>query len=99
TLGDHDLVMLDLGANTECDAQNLLQFAVMGAAYSRTVVGLPRPRVRLLNIGSEEGKGTGELRDAAALLRAASHPNLSFDGFIEADRLGRGEADVIVSDG
>src|SRR5688500_2654139 len=57
SLGPTDLVMLDLGANTECDAQNLVQFAVMGAAYARTVHGLVKPRVRLLNIGTEELKG------------------------------------------
>ena len=71
SLGAHDLVMLDLGANTECDAQNLVQFAVMGAAYARTVLGIAKPRVRLLNIGTEELKGTGELKEAAALLREA----------------------------
>jgi glycerol-3-phosphate acyltransferase PlsX len=99
TLGDNDLVLLDLGANTECDARNLVQFAVMGAAYARTVMGLQRPRVRLLNIGTEELKGTEELRDAAQALRDAGHLPLQFDGFIEGDRLGRGEADVIVTDG
>lgn len=99
SLGDNDLVMLDLGANTECDTQNLVQFAVMGAAYSRTALGLEEPRVRLLNIGTEELKGTDALRDAAALLRETSDLPMRFDGFIEADRLGRGEADVIVSDG
>ncbi|WP_380872859.1 phosphate acyltransferase [Sphingomonas sp. DBB INV C78] len=99
TLGDNDLVMLDLGANTECDARNLVEFAVMGAAYSRCALGLERPSVRLLNIGTEELKGTDELRDAAARLRAEGHLHLRFDGFIEADRLGRGEADVIVTDG
>ncbi len=99
SLGDNDLVMLDLGANTECDSQNLVQFAVMGAAYSRIALGVVTPRVRLLNIGTEEMKGTEELRDAAALLRETSDLPMSFDGFIEADRLGRGEADVIVSDG
>jgi glycerol-3-phosphate acyltransferase PlsX len=99
TLGKHDLVMLDLGANTECDARNLVQFAVMGAAYARIVHDLEAPSVRLLNIGTEELKGTGELRDAAALLRAADHLPLRFDGFIEANALGSGEADVIVSDG
>ena len=99
TLGDNDLVLLDLGANTECDARNLVQFAVMGAAYARTVMGLQRPRVRLLNIGTEELKGTEELRDAAQALRAAVDLPLQFDGFIEGDRLGRGEADVIVTDG
>jgi fatty acid/phospholipid biosynthesis enzyme len=60
TLGDNDVVMLDLGANTECDARNLVQFAVMGAAYARAAMDLDRPRVRLLNIGTEDLKGTDE---------------------------------------
>src|SRR3546814_13274410 len=64
TLGENDLVMLDLGANTESDTQNLVQFAVMGAAYARSALDLERPRVRLLNIGTEELKGTGEIREA-----------------------------------
>src|SRR5690348_16869802 len=71
TLGETDLVMLDLGANTECDAQNLVQFAVMGAAYARCVLTIANPRVKLLNIGTEELKGTDELKAAAALLREA----------------------------
>ncbi len=99
TLGDNDLVMLDLGANTDCDARNLVEFAVMGAAYSRLALGIASPRVRLLNIGTEELKGTDELKDAAAQLRAADYLRMNFDGFIEADRLGRGEADVVVTDG
>src|SRR3546814_2908264 len=65
TLGENDLVMLDLGANTESDTQNLVQFAVMGAAYARSALDLERPRVRLLNIGTEELKGTDEIREAA----------------------------------
>src|SRR3546814_9752631 len=73
TLGDNDLVMLDLGANTECDTENLVQFAVMGAAYARTVMGLERPRVKLLNIGEEDLKGTSELKEAATLLRGATY--------------------------
>ncbi|GAA4023936.1 phosphate acyltransferase PlsX [Sphingomonas swuensis] len=99
TLGAHDCVMLDLGANTECDAQNLVQFAVMGAAYARTVLGLKRPRVKLLNIGTEELKGTGELKDAAAMLREADYLPLKFDGFTEGDQLSRGNVDVVVTDG
>lgn len=100
TLGDNDLVMLDLGANTECDARNLVQFAVMGAAYSRIVTGRDAPRVRLLNIGTEETKGTGEIQAAAAQLRAAAADlSMQFDGFTEADKLGRGDADVVVTDG
>ena len=80
TLGSHDCVMLDLGANTESDAQNLVQFAVMGAAYARTVLGLKRPRVKLLNIGTEELKGTDEIKEAAAILREAEYLPLKFDG-------------------
>jgi phosphate acyltransferase len=100
TLGDNDLVMLDLGANTECDTRNLVQFAIMGAAYSRIVTGLAAPRVRLLNIGTEETKGTGTLKDAATELKAAaSELALSFDGFTEADKLCRGDVDVVVTDG
>jgi phosphate acyltransferase len=99
TLGDNDVVMLDLGANTECDAQNLIQFAVMGAAYARTALDLDRPRVRLLNIGTEELKGTDQIRAAAAILRAATTLPMQFDGFTEGDKLGSGEADVIVAEG
>ena len=99
TLGDNDVVVLDLGANTECDARNLVQFAVMGAAYARTTLEIDSPRVALLNIGSEEQKGTEEIRDAAAQLRAATHLPMRFDGFVEGDRLSRGEHDVIVTDG
>lgn len=99
TLGDHDLVMLDLGANTECDAQNLVQFAVMGAAYARTVLEIDKPRVKLLNIGTEELKGTGELKEAAAMLREASYLPMRFNGFTEGDQLSRGEVDVVVTDG
>jgi glycerol-3-phosphate acyltransferase PlsX len=99
TLGDTDVIMLDLGANTECDAQNLVQFAVMGAAYARCVLALPSPRVKLLNIGTEELKGTDELKDAAALLRDADYLPFSFDGFTEGDQLSRGAVDVVVTDG
>ena len=94
----NDSVVLDLGANTECDAENLVQFAVMGAAFARTVLGLERPRVALLNIGEEELKGTGELKEAAALLRGAHLP-ISFEGFVEGDKIGQGNVDVIVTDG
>ena len=99
TLGETDVIMLDLGANTECDAQNLVQFAVMGAAYARTVLSLSKPRVKLLNIGTEELKGTDELKAAAALLREADYLPLRFDGFTEGDQLSRGLVDVVVTDG
>ena len=99
TLGDTDMVMLDLGANTECDARNLVQFAIMGAAYARTALDIPHPRVALLTIGSEDMKGTDEIRDAAAQLRATPSVDMQFNGFIEGDRLSRGEVDVVVCDG
>ena len=99
TLEPHDVVMLDLGANTEADARNLVQFAVMGAAYSRIVNGFESPTVRLLNIGTEDIKGTESLRDAAALLTEATGLAMNFDGFVESDKINRGETHVVVTDG
>lgn len=99
SLGEKDFVMLDLGANTECDARNLVEFAIMGAAYSRIALGIPRPRVSLLNIGTEDQKGTDEIRDSAAILRESTHLPMSFEGFIEGDKIARGLTDVVVCDG
>src|SRR5690606_28936379 len=91
-------VMLDLGANVECDAENLVQFAVMGDAFARCVLGLPHPTVGLLNVGSEEMKGHEALREAAARLRAPNSP-VAFHGFIEGNDIAGGVVDVIVTDG
>lgn len=99
TLIDTDVVMLDLGANTECDVKNLVQFAVMGAAYSRIIYGFDKPRVRLLNIGTEDMKGTDQLRDAAQHLRESTKLAMDFQGFTEADKINRGDCDVVVCDG
>ncbi|MBK6708253.1 MAG: phosphate acyltransferase PlsX [Sphingomonadales bacterium] len=99
TLTDTDVVMLDLGANTECDARNLVQFAVMGAVYSRILYNSEKPRVRLLNIGTEELKGTDSLRFAAQHLRDSPELHMAFQGFIEADKINRGDCDVVVCDG
>ena len=99
TMEEDDVIMLDLGANSECDTRNLVQFAVMGAAYSRIVTGRAKPRVRLLNIGTEESKGTDTLQEAAAQLRAAEGLAMDFDGYVEADKINRGDVDVIVTDG
>jgi glycerol-3-phosphate acyltransferase PlsX len=71
----------------------------MGSAYARTVLGLNRPRVKLLNIGTEELKGTDELKEAAALLRDADYLPMTFSGFTEGDQLSRGNVDVVVTDG
>ncbi len=91
-------VMLDLGANVECDANNLVQFAVMGAAFARTVLGVQTPTVGLLNVGEEDLKGNDTVKLAAQLLRDTSLP-LAFEGFIEGDDIAGGATDVIVTDG
>jgi glycerol-3-phosphate acyltransferase PlsX len=91
-------VMLDLGANVECDVENLVQFALMGEVFARTVLGVSRPSVALLNIGSEELKGNDAVRGAAARLRAPGSP-INFVGYVEGDDIGAGSADVIVTDG
>lgn len=90
--------MLDLGANLECSERNLVQFAIMGAAYARILLGLSRPKVGLLNVGSEELKGHDELKMAAELLNSVTLP-LEFVGFVEGDDVGKGTIDVYVSDG
>jgi phosphate acyltransferase len=91
-------VMLDLGANVECDADNLVQFALMGEVFARTVLGLLQPTVGILNIGSEEMKGHDEVRAAAARLRSPDSP-IRFHGFIEGDDIAAGTVDVVVTDG
>ena len=91
-------VMLDLGANIECDAENLVQFAVMGDVFARTVLGLVQPTVGLLNVGSEDLKGNDAVRGAGARLRGGMTPIL-FHGFIEGDDIAAGTVDVIVTDG
>lgn len=91
-------VMLDLGANVDCDANNLVQFGMLGAAYARTVLGRERPTVGLINVGQEEIKGGENVQQAAALFRAATLP-FDFYGFVEGDDLGAGTVDVFVVDG
>ncbi|PZT87867.1 MAG: phosphate acyltransferase PlsX [Citromicrobium sp.] len=99
TLGERDVIMLDLGANRECDTRNLVQFAIMGAAYARVVNDGATPRVRLLNIGTEETKGTEDIQEAASWLRRATGLDMTFQGFVEADKINRGDCDVVVTDG
>jgi phosphate acyltransferase len=91
-------VMLDLGANVECDAENLVQFALMGDVFARTVLGLADPTVGLLNVGSEDLKGHDAVRSAGARLRDPSSP-LNFHGFVEGNDIAAGTVDVIVTDG
>jgi glycerol-3-phosphate acyltransferase PlsX len=93
-----ETVMLDLGANIECDAENLVQFALMGDAFARAVLGLIKPTIGLLNVGSEELKGNDALREAHARLRAGV-PGLIYHGFVEGDDIANGTVDVVVTDG
>jgi phosphate acyltransferase len=91
-------VMLDLGANVECDADNLVQFALLGDAFARTVLGLIEPTVGLLNVGSEDQKGNDAVRTASVRLRQPGSP-IRFFGFIEGDDIPAGTVDVVVTDG
>jgi glycerol-3-phosphate acyltransferase PlsX len=91
-------VMLDLGANVHCDADNLVQFAVLGTAFARTVLNIPDPTYGLLNVGSEDTKGHEALHEAKAILKDAELPG-RFLGFIEGDDIGKGTVDVVVTDG
>lgn len=91
-------VMLDLGANLESDASELVQFAIMGDAFARVVLNLHKPKIGLLNVGSEEMKGHDEIREAGALLRCNT-AGLDFHGFVEGNDIAEGTVDVIVTDG
>src|SRR4029453_9231350 len=93
-----ETVMLDLGANLECDAENLAEFAVMGSVFAQVLLGLDKPKVGLLNVGSEELKGHEELRQAAGWLRRDGVP-VDFQGFVEGNDIGTGNIDVVVADG
>lgn len=93
-----DVVMLDLGANLACDPRNLVEFAIMGEVFARCVLGLPSPRVGLLNVGSEEQKGDEKLRQAAETLRASPLAD-QFHGFVEGHDITAGTTDVVVTDG
>lgn len=88
--------MLDLGANSECSAEHLFQFAVMGSVVAADMHGIARPRIGILNIGEEETKGDSVVQEAARLLSASQ---LNYIGFVEGDDIFSGEADVVVTDG
>jgi len=90
--------MLDLGADIAADAGQLVEFAIMGVAFARAVNGVQNPKVALLNIGEEELKGHESIREAARLLRTSNLP-IDFRGYIEADKIGSADIDVIVTDG
>ena len=93
-------VVLDLGANVECDDKNLVEFAEMGAALYKSLFPEDSVKVALLNIGSEEIKGTETLKKAYSKLKEISkHGDFQFDGFIEGNKITQGFSNVIVTDG
>jgi glycerol-3-phosphate acyltransferase PlsX len=94
-----DSIVLDVGASIGAEADHLVDLAVMGSAMARVLFDLERPTVGLLNIGVEEVKGLESVREAGRILREANLPFLDYIGFVEGDAIGKGTADVVVSEG
>ncbi|MDZ7823720.1 MAG: phosphate acyltransferase PlsX [Ahrensia sp.] len=92
-------IVLDVGATIGADAQQLVDFSVMGAAMARALIENKRPTVGLLNVGVEEIKGQEDVKEAGRLLRDANLPNIDYRGFVEGDDLGKGTVDVVVTEG
>lgn len=90
--------VLDVGANVDCDAERLVEFAILGEAFHRAAHGVARPTVGLLNVGSEDMKGHEEVRQAHAILRSGKF-DLDYRGFVEGDELSQNKVDVVVTDG
>jgi glycerol-3-phosphate acyltransferase PlsX len=90
--------VLDVGANVVCDAERLVEFAIMGTAYHRAAHGAERPTVGILNIGTEHEKGHEEVREADRLLTGMSD-DIDYRGFVEGDGIAKGAVDVVVTDG
>ena len=93
-----ETVMLDLGANIRCNERNLVEFAIMGEVFARTILGIEHPTIGLLNVGEEETKGNDALKEAAQMLRDLDIPG-EFVGFVEGDDIPAGAVDVVVTDG
>ena len=91
-------VMLDMGANIDCNSEVLYQFAVMGHAFAKTVLKIENPKIGLLNVGSEDLKGSDAVKNAAALIRESDIAD-SFYGYVEGDDIAKGTVDVVVTDG
>lgn len=98
--GEHGVMLIDCGANVECTAEYLLQFAFMGSFYAKKLMGIPQPRVGLLNVGTEDTKG-GELQHQAFQLLKKAHDEgrIVFVGNVEGTGVFTGKADVVVTDG
>ncbi len=92
-------IVLDVGATVGADAQQLIDFSMMGAAMARALFEIEKPSVGLLNIGVEEIKGQEEVKEAGRILKASGLPGMNYRGFVEGDDLGRGTVDVVVTEG
>ena len=93
-------IVLDLGANIECDSKNLIEFAEMGSALHKSLYPNISPKVALLNVGSEEIKGTNTIKEAYNSLKDISkNGDFIFNGYIEGNKITSGESNVIVTDG
>ncbi|MDA1008482.1 MAG: phosphate acyltransferase PlsX [Planctomycetota bacterium] len=91
------VVLIDVGANIEPKPAHLAQYGIMGDLYARQILGIKSPRVALMNVGGEAGKGTGEMKEARELLERES--DIRFTGYVEGRGVFNGEADVVITDG
>ncbi|MCP9230648.1 phosphate acyltransferase PlsX [Mesorhizobium sp. M0833] len=92
-------VVLDVGATIGADAHQLVDFAILGTGMARSVFGIERPSVGLLNVGVEEIKGQEEVKEAGRMLREANMASMNYHGFVEGDDIGKGSVDVVVTEG
>lgn len=92
-------VVLDVGATIGADAHQLVDFAILGTGMARSVFGIERPSVGLLNVGVEEIKGQEEVKEAGRMLREANMASMNYRGFVEGDDIGKGTVDVVVTEG
>jgi len=92
-------VVLDVGATIGADAHQLIDFAILGTGMARSIFGIERPTVGLLNVGVEEIKGQEEVKEAGRMLREANMASMRYHGFVEGDDIGKGTVDVVVTEG
>jgi glycerol-3-phosphate acyltransferase PlsX len=92
-------IVLDVGATIGADAQQLVDFALLGGAMARALFGIEQPTIGLLNIGEEDVKGPDEVKEAGRMLREFEFPQFQYKGFVEGNDLGTGAVDVVVTEG
>jgi len=94
-----DIVVLDVGATIDDDAEQLVDFAILGSALARTLFDQESPTIGLLNVGTEEVKGLEHVKDAGQVLAGVTGAGFTYHGFVEGDDMGKGTVDVVVTDG